>query len=424
MELVELIQRLSLALAVGLLVGLVRSWQVKDGGAGGHQTAGIRTFGLAGLLGGLGGYLGTLWGVAMPAVLFGVFGLALTAIRLRESSNEQDYSLAGLVAGLVVFALGLVAVTGEMVVAVAGAVATAGILAARRSLHAFLEKLTWLELRAALVLLAMSLIALPLLPNRTIDPWGAINPFELWLLTVMIAGISCTGYAAIRLAGTGRGILFAGAAGGLASSTATTLSFARFAAKSPPAARRLAAGAAIAGALSAARVLVVGSVLAPSVLPALGSVLIPVILVFVAGSLLLVRRPGANAGAPSLALDNPLDLFAVLRFGALLGVISLVSRILLEQVGAASLFVVAGISGLVDVDAITLSTVRLVGDTLSAPTAVAALLLAVAVNMTTKAVLALVAGGRDYGRALAITTAVALSAGGLALVLAMVMTGS
>lgn len=413
MELLDIIQRLSLALATGLLVGLVRGWQAHEGKPGGRRTAGIRTFGLAGFLGGLAGYLYGLTGIVLPAVMLATFGIALTAIRLRETAEEQDYSLAGLVAGLVVFVLGAVAFIGEMEIAAAGAVTTAIVLAARRGLHEFLERLTWLELRAALVLAAMTLIALPLLPNRTVDPWDALNPFELWLLTVMIAGISCVGYAAIRLAGPRRGILFAGAAGGLASSTATTLSFARFAAKAPQSAERLAAGAAVAGALSAARVLIVGGLLAPAVMPMLAAALVPMVLVFLGGSVFLIRRTSADGGAPGLSLDNPLDLAAVLRFGLLLGLVTLVSRILLDQIGTASLFAVAGVSGLVDVDAITLSTVRLVDGPVSAATAAGAVLLAVGVNMVTKAGLAIVAGGGGYGRALTAITAAAIAAGAL-----------
>jgi len=295
-------------------------------------------------------------------------------------------------------------------------VAVAILLAARRSAHAFLEKLTWLELRAALVLLAMTLIALPLLPNRTIDPWDALNPFELWLLTVVIAVISCTGYAAIRIAGPSRGIVFAGAAGGLASSTATTLSFARFAAKAPDNAGRLAAGAIIAGALSAGRVALIGGALAPQLIRPLGAAMIPVVVIFLVAALVLIHRSQADGKAPGLNLVNPLDLAGVLRFGALLGVVTLASRLLLDWLGTGTLFLVAAVSGLVDVDAITLSTARLAGSEVAAGTAGAAILLAVAVNMIAKAVLALAAGGRGYGVPLAVVTALGVLGGAAGLV--------
>ncbi len=183
----------------------------------------------------------------MPAVLLLLYGTAFIIFRQREAKESDDYGVTTVVASFVVFALGALAVLGDLRLAAAGGVATTALLAAKRSLHGFLRQLTWLEVRAALVLLAMTLVALPLLPNETVDPWDVLNPFELWLLTITIAAISFAGYVAIRVAGPSRGILFAGAAGGLASSTALTLTFARFAAEAPKSARQLASGAAIAG---------------------------------------------------------------------------------------------------------------------------------------------------------------------------------
>ncbi|MED5548435.1 MAG: DUF4010 domain-containing protein [Pseudomonadota bacterium] len=424
MELIETVQRLTAALAIGILVGVVRGWQEREHRDDGIRRAGVRTFGLAGLLGGLAGHLLALSGPVLPAVLLSLFGGAVIVVRLREVEIVEDFSLAGVTAALAVFVLGAIAVSGDMEIAGAGAVAVAIVLAARRSAHAFLEKLTWLELRAALVLLAMTLIALPLLPNRTIDPWDALNPFELWLLTVMIALISCTGYAAIRIAGPSRGIVFAGAAGGLASSTATTLSFARFAVKTPDNASRLAAGAIIAGALSAGRVAIIGGALAPQLARPLGLAMAPVVVIFLAAAWLLMRRNQSGGKTPGLTLDNPLDLAGVLRFGALLGVVTLASRLLLDWLGAGTLFLVAAVSGLVDVDAITLSTARLAGGEVAAGTAAAAVLLAVAVNMVAKAVLALVAGGRGYGMPLAVVTGLGVLGGAAGLALQQLLPGA
>lgn len=419
MELFDTVQRLTAALAIGILVGVVRGWQEQEHRDDGIRRAGIRTFGLAGFLGGLAGYLQTLSGPVLPVALLLLFGTAVIVVRLREVARVEDFSLAGVIAAFAVFGLGVVAVSGAMEIAGAGAVAVAVVLATRRSAHAFLERLTWLELRAALVLLVMTLIALPLLPNRTVDPWGALNPFELWLLTVMIALISCTGYAAIRIAGPKRGIVFAGAAGGLASSTATTLSFARFAADAPQNARRLAAGAIIAGALSAGRVVVIAGALAPALIRPLAMSLLPVVLVFAATAFLLMRGRGrgrkAEDAPPGLELDNPLDLAAVLRFGALLGAVTLVSRLLLDWLGSGTLYLVAAVSGLVDVDAITLSTARLAGGDVALATATGAILVATAVNLLTKAGLALIAGGRAYGVPLAAATALGIAGGALGL---------
>jgi len=414
MEIVEVFQRLGVALAIGLLVGCERGWQDRDVPSGG-RTAGIRTFGLSGLLGGLAGYLQTLSGPILPAVLLLLFGAAFVVFKLRESKAEEDYGVTTVVAGFVVFALGALAVVGDLRAAAAGGVTTTVLLAAKRGLHGFLKQLTWLEIRAALILLAMTLVALPLLPNETIDPWDVLNPFTLWLLTVTIAAISFAGYVAIRVAGPSRGILFAGAAGGLASSTALTLSFARFAADAPESAWQLASGATIAGALSLIRVLVIGVVLAPVLLTPLAIALVPAVLVMLAASFLIARRGNGKHGAPDLQLENPFELGEVLRFGALLGAVILVSKVLVDRIGQTMLFAVAAVSGLMDLDAITLSTARLTGTSVDLTTAVAAILIAVVVNLLTKVVLALTAGGKGpYATTLALATLAAIGSGAAA----------
>jgi len=414
MELVEVFQRLGVALATGLLVGCERGWQDRDVPSGG-RTAGIRTFGLSGFLGGLAGYLQIHTGPILPAALLLLFGAAFAAFKLRESAAEKDYGVTTVVAAFLVFALGAIAVVGDLRVAVAGGVITTALLAAKRSLHGFLTQLSWLEIRAALVLLAMTLVALPLLPNETVDPWDALNPFALWLLTITIAAISFAGYAAIRVAGPSRGILFAGAAGGLASSTALTLSFARFAADAPQSARQLACGAMIAGALSLIRVLVIGAALAPILLMPLAIALIPAVLVMLAASFLIVRRGSDTHDTPNFQLETPFKLGEVLRFGALLGAVIVVSKVLVDRIGQTMIFVVAAVSGLMDLDAITLSTARLTGTSVDLATAVAAILIAVVVNLVTKIVLAFTAGGRGpYATTLALATVAAITAGAVA----------
>ncbi|MCK3776243.1 MgtC/SapB family protein [Ensifer sesbaniae] len=414
MDFVDIFPRLGVSLAIGLLVGCERGWQERDEPSGG-RTAGIRTFGLSGFLGGLAGYLQTLSGPVVPAVLLLLYGAAFIIFRQREAKEADDYGVTTVVASFVVFALGALAVLGDLRLAAAGGVATTALLAAKRSLHGFLRQLTWLEVRAALVLLAMTLVALPLLPNETVDPWDVLNPFELWLLTITIAAISFAGYVAIRVAGPSRGILFAGAAGGLASSTALTLTFARFAAEAPKSARQLASGAAIAGALSLIRVGVIAAALAPVLLLPLAIALTPAVLVFLAASAMIVFRSDEKQDAPDLQLENPFELGEVLRFGALLGGVIVVSKVLVDRIGQTMLFVVAAVSGLMDLDAITLSTAQLTGTTVDIATAVTAILIAVVVNLLTKVVLAFTAGGKGpYAITLALATLVAIAAGALA----------
>ncbi|MGV2184707.1 MgtC/SapB family protein [Rhizobium rhizogenes] len=413
MEIIEAFQRLSLALAIGILVGVERGWQERET-VPGKRTAGIRTFGLCGFLGGLAGFLHATLGPILPTAVFAVLGIAFIVFKRYEAEQEQDYSVTGVIAALTVFVLGVVATVSNMAVAAAGAVAVTALLAARHSLHGFLRNLTWLEFRAALVLLAMTLVALPLLPDKTIDPWNAINPFQLWLLTIMIAAISYVGYLAVRIAGPKHGILFSGAAGGFISSTAVTLSFARMSSGSSKAAYNLVAGASIAGAMSIGRALVISGTMAPALVPRLAAAFVPIILVFLLASFLMMRRTKAGDNATDINPDNPFELLTVLRFGAFLGIISFISKFMIDQIGLSTIFAVALLSGLADLDAITLSTARMVGSELTAQVAMIAIFLAAAANLTAKMVLAILFGSRAYAMALSMTTLTALVIGTVA----------
>lgn len=416
MEILDVFQRLALALAIGLLVGIERGWQERDLPAGG-RTAGIRTFALAGFLGGLTALIGQMIGWILPAALVLSFGLAFVVFQKMEAEQENNHSVTNVVSAFVVLALGMLAVLSDMKVAAASGVVTTGLLAARHSLHGFLRRMTWLELRAALVLMTMTFVALPLLPNRAIDPWGGFNPFELWLLTILIAAISYVGYLAIRIAGPQAGVLFAGAAGGFVSSTAVTLSFARMAAETPAFSRRFAAGAAIAGAMSLSRATVIATAIAPGLLLPVASATVPAVVAFLLASVLMVRRSTATGSAPAVNLSNPFELGMVLKFGALLAVVSFVSRFLIAKLGSASLLGVAAVSGIADLDAITLSAAQLSQQAVARETAAIAILIAAAVNLVTKAVLALTSGTRLYGVSLTIFTTIAIAIGGIGFVI-------
>ena len=174
---------------------------------------------------------------------------------------------------MLTFMLGAFAVLGDPAVAAAAGVAAAVLLATKVQLHGWLARITWPELRAGLILAAMTFIALPLLPHRAIDPYGAINPYELWLMTILIAAVSFAGYAAIRIAGPERGTVLAAAAGGLVASTAVTLTLARLARDNPARVRLLGGSVILSGAIMLLRVLVVVAVInlafARSLAPAL-----------------------------------------------------------------------------------------------------------------------------------------------------------
>jgi len=222
----EAFQRLSLALAIGILVGIERGWQEREA-APGKRVAGIRTYGLSSFLGGLCGFLQPVTGPILPVAIFAFFCITILVFSTLQAARDEDYSATAAIAAIMVFVLGFSAVVADMTVTAAGAVAITVLLATREPLHGFLRRLTWLELRAALILLTMTVVVLPILPNAPIDRWQTINPFELWMMTILVGAVSFAGYVLIRLTGARAGILMTGASGGIVSSTALTLSFAR-----------------------------------------------------------------------------------------------------------------------------------------------------------------------------------------------------
>lgn len=396
MDEVELFSRLGIALAIGLLIGLERGWQQREE-AEGERTAGLRTFALAGLLGGASAATAMVSSDLFLAAAFLAFAAAFTLFSWFEARANRDFSVTGVVAGILTFTLGAYAVLGDPTVAVASAVAMAALLALKKPLHSWLKRLTWLELRAVLVLLAMTFLLLPILPDEPIDPWGAINPSSIWLLTILIAAMSFVGYVAVRAIGDQAGIALSGIAGGLASSTATTLSLSRMARGRKNAAPLFAAGVLFAGMVMMIRIAVIVGIINRSLL---GAVILPLgaaaLGLMVAGFLLL-RRNSQVPGETAIGLKNPFDLLSALKLSALIAAIMIAAKVLHDYAGTAGLLALAALSGLADVDALTLSVARLPVSEITIDEAANAILLCAAVNTGAKSVMALIAGGRQIG---------------------------
>lgn len=410
----ELFRRLTVALAIGLLIGLERGWQTRD--ESDHQrTAGLRTFALSGLLGGISGLVST---VSSPIVLAAgllAFTSALVSFSYLEATTEKNFSVTGVVAGILTFILGAYATLGSEIVAVAAAVAMAILLALREPLHSWVRNVTWPEMRSVLVLLAMSFLLLPILPNRPIDPWQVLNPSEIWLLAILIASVSFAGYIAVRILGDRTGIAVAAIAGGMASSTATTLSFARLAREYPQSTGLLASGILLAGVTMLVRIIALTALVNPGLVAALAWPILAAATVLMTGTAVLSIRRGQSgeAGHPLLKIRNPFDLGTVLQLAALIAAILLLAKLVATQVGSAGLFLLSAISGIADVDALTLSMARLSGLQVAAADAAAAILVAASVNTASKATIAAFVGGTRLGSIVGVVSALAIAALGI-----------
>lgn len=382
----EVYTRLGLALAIGLLMGTERGWHtraVPDGA----RVAGIRTFALIGLLGGLSGLLGVQFGGLVVAAGF----LAVTAIaavsHVVRSRTETDVGVTTEIALLAAYALGAVAAHGELAGAAAGGVVATALLGTKDILHGWLQRIEELELRAVIKLLIISVVLLPILPNQGYGPEEVLNPFKLWLLVVMVASISFAGYWAIKIAGPRIGSLLTGVFGGLASSTALTVSFARMGKTTPGMQPALAAGIAIANTTMYIRLWAIVAILNLEVglrlAPALGAMALGGML----GTWLLWRARDEEGKPTTTALTNPFELGMAMKFAALLAVVILASKLLQKWAGSAGLYLLSAVAGLADVDAIALSMAQMGGKDVALNVAATSITIAAFVNTGVKVAL-------------------------------------
>lgn len=387
MEHIELFERLGLALAIGMLMGVERGWQARESVHGG-SVAGIRTFALIGLLGGIVGWFGQVLGpLALAAGFIALSAVVVASHIMRAGSGEQSVGVTTQVAEMIAFALGAMAAMGEGEAAAAGGVVATALLGAKDTLHGWLRKIEQLELRAAIKLLLISVVLLPVLPNQGYGPEEVLNPYKLWLLVVMVAGISFIGYFAIKIAGPRIGSLLTGVFGGLASSTALTVSFARMGRESPGMQPLLAAGIALANTTMYVRLWAIVFVLNRGIGERL---MLPLGCMALAGLLAtwMLWRAREEEGKPgATTLSNPFELGMAIKFATLLALVMVASKLLQSWGGSAGLYLLSAVAGLADVDAVALSMAQMGGKSVALTVAATAVTIAAFVNTGVKAAL-------------------------------------
>lgn len=397
MDELQIVRSLGVSLGLGLIVGIERGWQARSAQEG-QRVAGLRTFGLIGLSGGICGLLSREFGGGSFALAGLVLVVGVNSIaQWRLPSRFSHVGVTTIFAVLVTYSVGVLAALGYEVPAAAGAVATAILLGLKPKLHGWLRTLQERELFAVLQILVISIVVLPLLPNRGFGPYAALNPFEIWWMVVLVSTISFVGYFLVKALGPGRGLAVAALSGGLVSSTAITLSFARLGARRPELRPLLVVGIILASSIMFVRIIVIVAIvqfpLLIHVAPALGAM--------AAMGLVIAGwrwRRAVHADTPAQPLSNPLDIGPALVFGVLLGLILLLSSWLKDQFGASGIYALSMASGIADVDAITLSLSRLAGNGTAPEVATLGIFIAALVNTVTKSVLAGVIGGRAMAK--------------------------
>ncbi|MBK5096204.1 MAG: MgtC/SapB family protein [Gemmatimonadetes bacterium] len=347
------LHQLGIAVGLGLLVGLQRERSAS-------RIAGIRTFPLITSLGVLCGVAAqSFGGWVVAAGLLGLAALAVVANAVQIRSTELDPGMTTEVAGLVMFMIGVALTAGLVLEAIVAGAGVALLLHWKAKLHSFAGRIEPEEFDSLMRFILITLVILPVLPNHGYGPYGILNPFRIWLMVVLIVGISLAGYVAFRLFGAKLGTLAAGILGGLISSTATTISYSRRTREHPGRSPAAALIVALASTVVFARVLVEIAVVAPSILGATAGPIVAMmgVMILVCGALYL-----SGIGSQELELKDeepPSDLRAAVMFGLLYAAVLLGVAFAKQHWGDQGLYAVAAISGLTDMDAITLSTSEL-----------------------------------------------------------------
>ena len=389
----EYVQLFATSIAIGLLIGLERERQA-------DVKAGLRTFALVGMLGCLSGLLAQVTGNAwILAAGFIVVAAMMIAAIVSDPLDDGDPGTTSVVALLVCYALGAIVWFGYATLAVMLAIATTMLLYFKAELHGLSRNLTSKDLLSVLQFGVLSFVILPILPDRDFGPYDALNPRQIWWMVVLISGLSLAGYAALRLVGARHGATLLGLFGGLASSTATTMVFARHARSHVDMARTAMLVILLANLVVMVRLGVVSFVVAPGLIVPLATVLAIGLLSGLAVTLWGWRTLTTGGDLPMPEVTNPTELRTAVTFGGLYALVLVISAALQDYAGSKGLYLVSLASGLTDVDAITLSTLRLYNtQALTADVAVTSITLAIMSNLAFKMALVVSIGGGALSR--------------------------
>ncbi len=415
---------LGVALAAGLVIGFEREQAMSRENKTRRTLGGARTYPIFSLVGAVAALLAQTLGVWVFVVAF-AGTLALVGLSYAKDLQENDRGMTSEAALLFSFLLGALSLTPavedttrRVLVVLSLSVVASLLLSVKAPLHRFIQQLAPEDIYATLKFLVVAVVVLPLLPDRTYGPLDVLNPRKIGLMVVLIAGISFSGYLAIRLLGARRGLGVTGILGGLASSTAVTLTLSGRAKQTPALADSCALAVVLASGIMFVRVLVAVGVVNPALLSELW---LPMVAMAAAGggaALVLWRRAKRAAHLQSEPVDfkNPFELTSALKFAAIFAVVLLVSKAATTWFGTGVTYLTALLAGSTDVDAITLSLAGLARGELSPEVAVTAILIAAASNTLVKGGMAVVVGGWAFGRRVIIAFGVMIAVGGLTLI--------
>ena len=389
----NLFYRLACAIAIGLIIGLQRENTYQNEA---FHSAGIRTFAIAGILGALGVLMSQQMNSVVPFVaLLLVLGILLGAMHIALSKVLTGITTS--VALLAVFMLGGLCFYGRILESVAVAVCVLGLLTFKDPLHSFAHRVSKEDIIATLKFALISAVILPILPEKNYGPVGleVISPYKVWLFVCFISGISFVGYVLIKWIGPGKGIGLTGLFGGLASSTALTLGLAGRSKENAEYSASLSMGIIISWSVMYLRVYLICIILVPQLASSLA---LPLLIPPIPGLIcayILHRKNKASHAAQHENFTNPFNLLPSIKFGFIFAVVLFIANATQKYFGNEALFLSSFVTGLAEMDAITLSILDMAksGSVLIA-TAGKAIAIAALANTLCKGILACVIGGR------------------------------
>jgi len=421
---VDLLLQMAYALGIGLLIGLERtlgifvaarnskdSWadqaaqNSSDATRNEDVVLGVRTFAVLSLV----GYVSALLSTEIPhAAHVTMAGVCILITTMYSLSSGQGLGITTELAAIGTTLLGMLCKYNPHTAGVLALIITV-LLASKRLAHSTIQKMRWVELTDTLKFLVIILVVLPILPNHSLDPYEAFNPYKVCFLVVLISGISFVGYLLTRILGAQRGLGIAGALGGLTSSTAVTAAMAQQAQRNVRLVSICAFSTVVANATMFARVLVVVTLLDGGLSLRLawpiGSMAL--VALIAAGFLWLIAnrdQDGTDEQSGSVRLENPFSLGPAIKFGAFFVGILFVAKLAKMYLGSRGLYIAACASGLADVDAITLTITEQVGnESLTRSVGAIGITIAVVSNSLVKTSIAFYSGGWKFGRAVGLS---------------------
>jgi uncharacterized membrane protein (DUF4010 family) len=403
----DIVLKFLIALAIGALIGIERERKQVNK----SEFAGIRTFILIALFGIISTYINEFYPNFLVISFLGL--IVLVGLSYMVSTRETgDIGITTEVVALLTFILGALCYTDEGIrIAPIFAIIITALLAAKSYIHKFVRKISEKELINTLKFLIIAFVILPLLPDQTMGPLGVFNPYQIWLVIVFISAISYAGYILMKLIGAERGLGLTGIIGGLVSSTAVTTAMASRVKESEFIIRAAVFATVVASSMMFLRILFEVLVINPDLIPLL---IVPMLSMGILGIVLGVlawKATKVKEVGEKIKFKNPFSLRPAFIFGILFLIILFMSKIADIYFGSSGLYVASVISGVADVDAITISMALLAKNTIPQDVAVTAITIAAISNTVMKFAIALFIGTRRFGQIIGVIFAAIITTG-------------